>query len=167
MNDVQEVWKIIPFEPDYQISTFGRIMSCKYKNTKLLTPSKKETGYLEIGLSYKTNKRKWFLVHRLVLSVFNPIPNMDKMEVNHKDENKSNNRLENLEWVTSFENCNYGTRNDRLKEKQGMRVMCVETGVVYSSEKEASMLTGTCHSSISNVLNGKRKKAGGCHWIEV
>lgn len=167
INNTQEIWKIIPFAPDYKISNLGRVMSCKYKNQKILTPSKKDTGYFEIGLSYKPNKRKWFLVHRLVLSVFNPIPNMDQMEVNHKDENKSNNKLDNLEWVTSAENYNYGARNYKLKEKQSVKIMCVETGIVYNSEKEASVLTGTCYSSISNVLNGKRHKAGGCQWVEV
>lgn len=161
----EEIWKIIKEAPDYSISNFGRVKSNKYKNPKILKQKITKNNYHSIGLNYKSNKRKWFLVHRLVLSTFNPIENMDLLEVNHKDENKHNNNLDNLEWVTSKENCNYGTRNRKLGILK--KVRCIETGIIYNSCKEASELTSTCRSSISNCLKGKRNKAGNCHWEEV
>ena len=164
---MKEIWKTIAEAPDYEVSNLGRVASKKYTTKRILKQSKKPNGYYEVGLCYETNKRKWFLVHRLVMSAFNPIEGMEYMEVNHKDEDKSNNVIENLEWVTSMENCNYGDRNQKLSQKHSVKVLCVETGIIYDSGKQASELTGTCRSSISNCLNGKRNKAGGFHWKEV
>ena len=164
---LEEVWKEIAEAPDYEVSNLGRIASKKYKNRRILKQNKKKTGYYEVGLCCSPNKRKWFLVHRLVLSVFNPIDQMEVMEVNHKDEDKSNNTLNNLEWVTSKENCNYGNRNSKVSKNKRKKVLCIETGIIYDSEKQASELTGTCYSSISNYLNEKCNIAGGCHWMEV
>lgn len=162
-----EIWEKIPDAPDYEVSNLGRVASRKYGDRRILRQNKKKTGYYEVGLCYKTNKRKWFLVHRLVLSVFNPIDGMENMEINHKDENKSNNILNNLEWVTSLDNCNYGTRNDKISEKMSVKVLCVETGIIYESGRQASEITGTSRSGISNCLRGKRKRAGGYHWKEI
>ena len=102
------------------MSNLGRIKSNQHKKEKILKPNKKKNGYLEVGLMIETNKRKWFLIHRLVLSVFNPIKNYENLEVNHKDENKENNRIDNLEWITSKENCNYGTRNFKVSLKNNI-----------------------------------------------
>lgn len=164
---MKEIWKTIAEAPDYEISNFGRVASKKYKDKRVLKQNRKPNGYYEVGLCYKPNKRKWFLVHRLVLSTFNPVDGMENMEVNHKDEDKSNNLINNLEWVTSKENCNYGNRNQKISKEGSIKVLCVETGIVYDSGKQASELTGTCRSSISNCLNGKRNKAGNCHWKEI
>lgn len=164
---MKEIWKTIVEAPDYEVSNLGRVASKKYTTKRILKQNKKPNGYYEVGLCYETNKRKWFLVHRLVMSAFKPIEGMEYMEVNHKDEDKSNNMIENLEWVTSMENCNYGDRNQKLSQKHSVKVLCVETGIIYDSGKQASELTGTCRSSISNCLNGKRNKAGGYHWKEV
>jgi hypothetical protein len=158
-----EIWKKIDEAPDYEISSYGRVSSIKYKEKRILKPTKNKTGYLQIGLCYQTNKRKWFLVHRLVLSAFSPIKNMDIMEVNHKDEDKENNYLDNLEWITSIDNCNYGTRNSKLGVK-AIKIICIETGIVYESARAASKLTGVLCSSISNYLHGKQYTAGGYHW---
>lgn len=164
---VIEVWKKIPYAADYEVSNLGRVASRKYGDRRILRQTKKKTGYYEVGLCYTTNKRKWFLVHRLVLSVFNPIDCMENMEINHKDEDKSNKDLDNLEWATSLENCNYGTRNDKISEKMSVKVLCVETGVIYDSGRQASEMTGVSRSGISNCLRGKRKKSGGYHWKEI
>jgi hypothetical protein len=162
-----EIWEKIPDAPDYEVSNLGRVASKKYGNRRILAQSKKKTGYYEVGLCYETNKRKWFLVHRLVLSTFNPIDGMENMEINHKDEDKSNNQLDNLEWVTSLENCNYGNRNNKISKKRSTKVICVETGIVYDSCKHASDLTGISRSGISNCLTGKRNRAGKYHWMEI
>ena len=109
------------------------------------------------------NKRKWFLVHRLVLSIFEPNEKEEQLEVNHKDENKENNRVDNLEWVTSKENCNYGTRNFRCSIAKNIPVECVETGVTYRSCAEASKKLGIDKASINMCCTGyrNRKIAGG------
>lgn len=163
----KEVWKEIVEAPDYEVSNFGEIRSKKYGDKRIIKQSIKKTGYKEVGLCYKPNKRRWFLVHRLVLTAFNPIENMDIMEVNHKDENKQNNNLENLEWATSKENCNYGSRNIKCGQAKAKKVRCVETGIIYDSGKEASEHTNATRSGISNCLNGKKNKSGGFHWEAV
>lgn len=174
----KEIWKIITEAPDYSVSNLGRVrmngktiiksngIATTYK-PHIVAMSNKKCGYLEVRLITDKNKSIYRLVHRLVLSAFNPIENMDVMEVNHKDENKYNNSLENLEWVTSKENCNYGTRNVKCGDARAKKVKCVETGVIYNSGKEASKLTGVSCSGISCCLNGKRNKSGGFHWEEV
>lgn len=148
------------------MSNLGRIKSNQHKKEKILKPNKKKNGYLEVGLMIETNKRKWFLIHRLVLSVFNPIKNYENLEVNHKDENKENNRIDNLEWITSKENCNYGTRNFKVSLKNNIPVECVETGIVYRSFHEASQKTNIKIASINMCCTGYRNRqtAGGFHW---
>lgn len=148
------------------MSNLGRIKSNQHKKEKILKPNKKKNGYLEVGLMIEPNKRKWFLIHRLVLSVFNPIKNYKNLEVNHKDENKENNRIDNLEWITSKENCNYGTRNFKVSLKNNIPVECVETGIVYRSFHEASQKTNIEIASINMCCTGYRNRqtAGGFHW---
>jgi hypothetical protein len=72
-------------------------------------------------------------VHRLVGEAYIPNPD-DKPQINHKDENKSHNYIANLEWVTAKENCNYGTRNKRLRKS----VYCVELDKVFESLLDAA-----------------------------
>ena len=91
----------------------------KFKE-KQLKPNTTHNGYLRVGLTDEFGKRKWFAVHRLVAFVFLGSPNipLDKTpQINHKDEVKTNNRVDNLEWVTAKENCNYGSRIERAREK--------------------------------------------------
>lgn len=172
------MWIKIKEAPDYSVSNLGRIrmngktiiksngVMATYQ-PHIVGTSDKKCGYLEVRLTVDKNKSIYRLVHRLVLSAFNSVDNMDEMEVNHKDENKHNNKLENLEWMTSKENCNYGSRNVKCGEAKSKRVRCVETGIIYNSGKEASELTKATRSGISNCLNGKKKKSGGFHWEEV
>lgn len=161
---MKEEWMLVKDAPKYYISSYSRVLSHQNKNAKILKPKKLKSGYLSVTLCYQPNKKKHYLVHRLVLSHFNPIENMDDYEVNHKDENKENNHLENLEWSTPVDNRNYGNRNDKIRSFQNKKVQCVETGKIYDSCKIAAEETGTCRSSISNCLKGKRNIAGNCHW---
>lgn len=133
---MEEIWKDIPnYKGFYQVSTMGRIKRVSHDvvdslgrrrhfNSSILKPRIVCGGYCQVFL-YKNGKSKQLLVHRIVLSTF--LGN-STLEVNHKDENKQNNRLSNLEWVTSKENCNYGTRNKRLSiSKKGKdTAMCCE-----------------------------------------
>lgn len=96
----KEEWKAIKDFPNYKISNYGRVFS-KYKNG-LLKQSKDAYGYSQVNLNRHSKK-----VHRLVAETF--IPNPDNLpEINHKDEDKNNNKLSNLEWCTSTYNMNYG-----------------------------------------------------------
>ena len=116
---MKEEWRDIKgYEGKYQVSSYGRIKSLNYNRTKkekILNPCLTKKGYLIVDL-YKNGRRKPCTVHKLVALHF--IPNYDNLpQVNHKDENKSNNRVDNLEWCTSIYNNNYGTRNKRMSEK--------------------------------------------------
>ena len=109
-----EIWKPIQGYENYVISSLGNVKSLNYRQTgkeHILKQSANEHGYQVVYL-YKQNKRKHFLVHRLVAEAF--IPNPDNLPyINHRDENSSNNCVSNLEWCTHEYNVNYGTRNER------------------------------------------------------
>lgn len=108
---MEEVWRDIKgYEGLYQVSNLGRIMSFHRDSERIMRQSLKD-GYLTIMLR-KENKPKRYLVHRLVALSFIPNPE-NKPQVNHLDEDKSNNRVDNLNWMTSKENNNWGTRKSR------------------------------------------------------
>lgn len=121
-----EVWQDIPgYEGYYQISTYGNVRSVErriwggkayYKvPSRNKTLSKNNWDYYVVRLS-KDGADRDFLVHRLVADTFIPNP-QNCPQINHKDEDKTNNRVENLEWCTQqYNNC-YGTRNARVSEK--------------------------------------------------
>ena len=94
-------------DTEYYITSFGRIIN---KHGKMLALHIDRNGYSTYYLSIK-NKPVFVQLHRLVLENFNPISNMNNLFVNHKDGNKSNNNLENLEWVTRSENTKHSFKN--------------------------------------------------------
>lgn len=122
-----EEWRDIPgYETFYKISNKGRVMCLRnnrhtYLDTpKIKKPYKDEKGYYHVSL-IKNCHEKRFAVHRLVAMAF--IPNQDNLpEVNHKDENPSNNCVDNLEWCTRIYNVNYGTAIDRARKKKSKPV---------------------------------------------
>ena len=164
MKDIQG------YEGLYSISAEGRVYNLK--TNKYLSGGLDKDGYRRVTLT-KNSVKKDFKVHRLVAEAFLPNPD-NKPQVNHKDENKQNNNVENLEWVTAEENVNYGTRGERAGKKISQSlinnplisrsVVCVETGEVYPSTREAERATGANHSGISKVCKGQRKTCGGYHW---
>lgn len=112
---MKEIWKnITDYEELYQISNLGNIKNTKRNKIKKKTINK--DGYYVAKLS-KNNIKKVFLVHRLVAKEF--VKNKNNYNiVNHKDENKLNNRADNLEWCTVKYNNNYGTRHFKYKSKK-------------------------------------------------
>ena len=169
---MEKLWKEIPDTgAKYLISTDGKVMAIsrrvkfgnvfRWTKTNIRTARKKENGYLELEILGKHH-----YIHRLVAEAF--IPNPDNLPcINHKDENKENNSVENLEWCDYSYNANYGTRTKRAKEKQfGDRfvVINLDTGEVYKTPKDASRATGIHNDSISRVCKGKSKTAGGYRW---
>ena len=112
---MEEIYKDIEgYEGLYQVSNLGNVKSLNYHNTKKekkLCKIKNKCGYLYVNL-WKQGKQKNYFVHRLVAQAFIENPNNYSC-INHKDENKQNNVVSNIEWCTYKYNCNYGTRNSR------------------------------------------------------
>ena len=110
---MKEIWKdIIGFEGIYEISNLGRIR--RIKNGRILSTRRSDGWYITVTL-YKDKKRYGKLLHRLVSEAF--IPNPDNLlEVNHRDEDKTNNRVDNLEFCDHKYNVNYGTIKDRIRD---------------------------------------------------
>lgn len=107
-----EIWKSITgYEGLYEVSNLGRVKSLKFGKERIIKPWKDKKGYLRVNL-YRNGKMKYFLVHRLVATAFIPNP-FGFTEINHRDENPSNNVESNIEWCSKWYNINYGTRTAR------------------------------------------------------
>ena len=184
-----EIWKdakciskgvLYDFTGRYLVSNKGRI---KEVDTGTITYGTNHgNGYLTIQIDGSHHK-----VHRMVATTF--IPNDDpdnKKYVNHIDENKKNNCVENLEWCTNEYNVNYGTSIERMKatkiKKYGTisygidkavdackkKVKCVETGKIYNSRADAARDVGLVNrSNISHAIDNPNRIAGGYHWISI
>ena len=118
-----EIWRDIEgYEGLYQVSNLGRVRSLNYNRTGKVQNMKLGTypnGYKMVDLK-KNKKRKAHLVHRLVAKAFIPNPNPDQLcEVNHKDEDKANNTVDNLEWCSHIYNQYYGTKRERQAKSKG------------------------------------------------
>ena len=155
------IWKDIKdYEGLYQVSNTGKIRNTKTKY--ILKPVTQSNGYMKVCLT-KNRVQKNRTIHRLVAETF--IPNTSNLPcINHKDEDKTNNQVDNLEWCDNKYNLNYGTRNERAAKSLGKKVKCVETGIIYTSINQAEKQTGINSRSISKVCKGTRYTAGGYHW---
>lgn len=169
----EQEWKTIPYAPMYEVSSAGYVRS-KKKNL-ILHPHKHTNGYYRINL-YINKKRQRFYMHRLIAELFIPNPD-NKKEVNHKDGNRENYSIDNLEWCTRSENELHKCRvlgkkpskimREKAIKKCSKRVLCVENNAIYKSLSFAERKTGICHQSISNACRGKYHTAGGFHWEYV
>ncbi|MBQ5900688.1 MAG: HNH endonuclease [Clostridia bacterium] len=168
-----EQWKNIKgYEGFYQVSDLGRVKSLKYGKERVLVGIKDTHGYLMVRLC-KDSKAKTCKVHRLVADAFIPNPN-NLPQVNHKDENKGNNVVTNLEWCDAGYNTNYGTRNERSakartnhpnKSKPVYQYTMDGTLIKsYPSTMEVERQTGYGNSKISECCLGKHKQAYGFIW---
>lgn len=166
-----EIWKDIPhYEGLYQVSSLGRIWSVR--SQRYLSLNHDRGGYLICGLTDKYGKRKTEKIHRLVALAFIGEPPEGKTCVNHLNEIKDDNRVENLEWASVKENNSYGTRIERVRQtrninaKQYKKVLCVETGEVYNSIRDAERKTGLYRSRIGLCCNNAygANTTGGYHW---
>ena len=163
-----EIWKDIKgYEGLYQVSNLGRVKRLVGKGCKqerLLKPHKNNGGYLKVSLS-KNGEIKKPCLHRLVMETYCPCENMKDLQVNHKSEIKTDNSLNNLEWCDAKYNANYGTRNERSAAARSKAVRCLDDKKLYPSLVEVEKQTGIAHQSISLCCRGKRKTAGGKHWV--
>jgi hypothetical protein len=173
----EEIWKDIRgFEGYYQISNHGRVRSLdriiptKKFNIKrkgeVMSTSLNTKGYPHIRLC-KNGKRETFRVHRLVAQTFLPNPNNDEI-VNHKDSNKTNNNLDNLEWCSEMDNRQHARKifNDtaygeacnlsKLTEQQVREIRA--NGKNGRTNEQIAKLYNVSHETIRNVLNGNSWK---------
>lgn len=162
-----EIFKDIKdFKGLYQVSNMGRIKSLKLKKEKILKPNILKTGYCIVHLC-KDKKRYAKTVHRLVAEHF--LKNKNNYDqVNHKDGNKKNNVVENLEWCNESINILHSYRNlTRKIHPFTKKVLCLETNEIFNSISEASKNKKIKSSCISHVINGRAKTAGGYKWKQV
>ena len=166
-NYTNEIWKDIKgYEGLYQVSNLGkvkRLVGKGCKKERIIKPNLVR-GYCQVRLS-KDGIVKPLYLHRIILETFNPVEGMDKLDCNHRDENKENNCLNNLEWLSRKENLNYGTRNERAAATLSKAVRCIDDKKLYPSMREASRQTEINIGSISACCRGKQKSAGGLHWM--
>ncbi len=160
-----EIWKDIPgYVGMYQVSNKGRVKSFKNQyghGVRILHGEKTKSGYIQVSLVSLNKKR--YKIHRLVALAF--IPNPDGLpQINHKNEIKTDNRVENLEWCTAKYNVNYGTAIERRSEKLGKRVMCIEMGKVFASCNAAGRELNLDFSHIAKCCRHELRHYKGLHF---
>ena len=170
-----EIWLPIEgYDGTYEVSSEGRVRSLNYLHTwrtQVMKPKMSSNGYLYVVLC-KDGEQKQYRVHRLVTEAF--LLNPDNLpQVNHKDENKANNAVTNLEWCTAKNNCNHGTRNARVstamtngKLSKPVQQLSLDGVLValWPSLHEAWRQTAITCQSISGCCKGKYRTAGGYVW---
>ena len=175
MEHLDEIWKdIVGYEGHYKISNFGNVLSLNYNRTghsqKLsLRIGHKRNNYVDVVLM-KEGKSKRYKVHRLVAEAFIPNPK-NFPQVNHKDCNPLNNRVNNLEWCNAKYNINYGDRHIKYGKSRGCRVAqyTLEGNILntFYSIGEAARVTGLHKGNIYDSTIGKQKTCGGYIWKKV
>lgn len=170
--ECEEEWRTVPGYEEYEVSNLGRVRCLNFNkikgNVRVLKQCKISKGYLKVSL-----RRKRMFVHRLVALAFLPIPKeIEIPEVNHIDENKENNRVENLEWLSRKDNNTYGTRTERAADSRTDWTPVLQ----YSKsgdfirewrcarDAEKSLTNGINRGSVLICCKGQYKTAHGFIW---
>ena len=169
MND-KEIWKnVVGYEGLYQVSSLGRVRSLEHIDSnghpvkeRVLASFSNRNGYRKVNL-YRDRNRKQVSIHRLVAAAF--LDNPDNLpEVNHIDEDKSNNAVSNLEYCRVLYNNTYGTRLERVAKALECPICAITSSGqrhYFDSVNEAARVLGLKRQGITNCLHGKRKHHGG------
>ena len=155
-----EIWKdVVGWEGLYQVSSFGRVKSFRRKEPHLLSACVGKHGYRVVLLYNGNGQRKNERVHRLVAQAFIPNPN-NYPYINHKDEDKTNNQVENLEWCTAKYNNNYGTYIERQRNSspRNTPVLMFDLNGNFEKEfistREAAREMNASHALICHCCDG-------------
>ena len=152
---MKEIWK--KYKGNYVVSNLGNIKNIK--TNRILKLRKSHRGYLKTNISVNGETETIF-IHRIIAQAFIPNPN-NLPQVNHKDECKTNNCVDNLEWCTAKYNMNYGTITERRISKRRKIVYQYDLNDnlinQFKSNREASRILNINSGAISRVCNGKRK----------
>lgn len=163
----EEIWcPINGYEGLYEVSDQGRVKSVGYGDDRILKPRRNGRGYLRVNL-YKNGEQKTCYVHRIVAQTF--IPNPDNLpEVNHIDEVKTHNSVQNLEWCSEKYNSNFGSRNQRIADKKSKSVLqYTKSGEFvreWKSMNDVKRSLKYSQGNISSCCAGKRKSAYNYIW---
>lgn len=144
------------------ITPTGQVWSDYKKDFKSLTDN--GNGYLYVDICDKRCR-----VNRLVAEAYIPKPEnwTPEMDVGHRDNNRSNNHYTNLYWCTRAENLDTDSFREKQKNRIRSKVMCVETGEIYQSIREAGRAIGKNYYGINLCLLGRQQTCGGYHWRRV
>lgn len=149
---------------NYYITEDGEVWSNNIN--RYMKQSKNSGGYLCVQLFSETVRKKPTRIHRIVAETYIPNPN-NYEQVNHKDGNKENNAVENLEWCSAIENVNHAWKNGlcehlrkRIVETKIKKVICIETGKIYNSAMEAGISIGMRKNSIPTAIYKGHKCKG-------
>ena len=154
-----EIRDVVGYEGLYMIDTEGNVFRVKKNGLKLLKPGKDTNGYLQAHLC-KFGKIKIKQIHRLVLEAFLPNENSDKLTVNHKDEDRTNNNIENLEWLTLKENIVYSQAHPVVRLDKNDNLIGV-----YESISDAAKQTNSNKAHICQCIKGKLKTHKDSKWM--
>ena len=160
MNEENKIiWKDIPgYEGLYKVSNTGKIFSIA--TNRELSVIQKKDGYTCISLCDKDHNKKQYRIHQLVAKVFIPNPNNLPM-INHKNEIKNDNRVENLEWCNNFYNSNYGNRNLIISQKmkgKSKSKEAIEKRRITMKEKLSNMTKEERQAMFGRTMSEERKK---------
>ena len=153
----EQIWvDIVGYEGHYQISNDGQVKSLKGGKERILSPTYNQAGYLKVCLC-KNGTKKNHKIHRLVALAFVP-GYQEGYVVNHIDENKTNNHVSNLEWISIRDNNNHGARTQMAvqtrQSNKGKSIYCPELDMTFTTQAEAARHFGCGRRYISKVLTG-------------
>lgn len=174
---MEEQWKPIEgYEGIYEVSSIGRVRSLDrydrrgiFRKSQIIKTKRHPEGYRSVSL-WSDGKQTPLLVHRLVAQAF--LPNPDNLpDVNHKDEDKTNNRADNLEWCTKEYNCNYGQHHEKQKaalahwmHRVTQLTLDGQPVATYPSVSAAARAVGVTCKAIRLCISGKHKHCKGYQW---